>query len=99
MADEKKSQEKKAKSKRPQALKRDLQSKRRNEENRAYKAKTQTAVRALQKAIAEGNKEGAQSSLDLVFSLMDKGVKTGIFKLNKASRIKSRMTKQVKART
>lgn len=99
MADEKQAPEaaKKKNGKRPQAQKRDLQSKRKQAHNHSYKAKTLTATRALQKALTEKNKESAAANYNLLSSLMDKGVKTGLYKLNKASRIKSRMTKKVKA--
>ncbi|MBI3236497.1 MAG: 30S ribosomal protein S20 [Chlamydiales bacterium] len=86
MAEEKK--EKKAK--RPTALKRDDQSTRRNAKNRSYKAKVSTAIRSLQGA-------PAQEKLDAVFSLVDKGVKTGVYKINKAGRVKSRLSRLVKA--
>ncbi len=83
MAQEKEEVEKK-KVKRPSALKRDLQGEKRRIQNRTYKAKVQTAIRAFE---ASKSKE----TLDQVYSLMDKGVKTGLFAVNKASRSKSRL--------
>lgn len=78
------------KQKRPTALKRDMQDKRRNLRNRSFKARVRTAIRGLEATLAGGDKAKATESLMLVHSLMDKGAKFGIFKDNKASRIKSR---------
>lgn len=78
------------KQKRPSALKRDMQAKRRNLRNRSFKARVRTAVRSLEATIASGDQAKANECLELVHSLMDKGAKQGVFKDNKASRIKSR---------
>jgi small subunit ribosomal protein S20 len=93
MADDKKAEEKNKKTKRPTAKKRDLQNASRNTHNRSYKAKVSTAVRSLKESIEKKDSPTVQIRLQTVYSLMDKGVKTGIFKLNKASRIKARLTK------
>ncbi len=95
MAEEKKGKEKKAK--RPSALKRDEQSVRLNAKNRSYKAKVSTAVRSLEDSMSKKDAAAAKLKLSDVFSLMDKGVKTGIFKENKAGRVKARLTRLVKA--
>lgn len=81
--------------KRPSALKRDAQSARRNLKNRAYKAKVSTATRSLQEVVKQKNASLIPEKLNTVFSLMDKGVKTGVFKLNKASRVKSKLAQWV----
>lgn len=92
MAEEKKENgEKKAKQKRPTALKRDLQSQKRNLRNRSFKAKVNSAVRSLQESISQKDSAVAKTKLNDVYSLMDKGVKKGIFKMNKANRVKSRL--------
>lgn len=83
--------------KRPTALKRDAQSAERNLRNRSYKAKVSTATRALQEAVKQKNTSSIPEKLNTVFSLMDKGVKTGIFKLNKASRVKSKLSHWINA--
>jgi small subunit ribosomal protein S20 len=94
MADEKNGKEKKAK--RPSALKRDRQSLQRNAKNRSYKAKVSTAVRSLLDLISKKDAEAIKLKLNDIFSLVDKGVKTGIYKLNKASRVKSRLSRLIK---
>ncbi len=92
MAEEKKENgEKKAKQKRPTALKRDLQSQKRNLKNRSFKAKVSSAVRSFQESISQKDSGAAKTKLNGVYSLMDKGVKKGIFKTNKANRVKSRL--------
>ncbi len=83
---------KEAKQKRPSALKRDMQNQKRCLRNRSYRAKVSTAIRSFEKSLTEKEStEAIQSKLNTIFSLMDKGVKTGVFKVQKASRTKSRL--------
>jgi len=96
MADDKKENGKKAKPKKPSALKRDQQGLRRNLRNRSFKSKITTAVRAFEDTISKKDSAGAKIKLSDVFSLMDKGVKKGIYKMNKASRVKSRLDARAK---
>jgi small subunit ribosomal protein S20 len=92
MANEKKENgEKKARLRKPSALKRDLQSKKRNIRNRSFKAKVNTAVRSFHETVSQKDSTAVKSKLSNVYSLMDKGVKKGIFKMNKANRVKSRL--------
>ena len=88
MAQEK---DKKAKVKRPSALKRDLQNTKRRTRNRTFKAKMRTTLKKYQEAV-EKDPTSAQQQLNEVYSVVDKGVKYGIITLNKASRTKARMT-------
>ncbi len=82
-----------AKQKRPSALKRDLQNEKRRLANRSYRAKVLTAIRGFEQAIAQKEEaEAVKSKLNTIFSLMDKGVKKGIYKTSKAARTKSRLT-------
>ena len=76
---------------RPSAKKRDLQYEKKRLSNKSYKSKVGTAQKALQQAISQKD-PSLKEKLSSFFSLMDKGVKTGLFKLNKASRMKSRFT-------
>ena len=85
------------KTKRPSALKRDIQAEKRNVRNRAFKAKVTTAIRGLREAAASKKDEATvKKQLASVYSLMDKGVKTGILKMNQANRTKSRVTQALK---
>jgi small subunit ribosomal protein S20 len=80
------------KTRQPSALKRDLQSQKKRARNRAHKSKVQTAIRSLKEGVTKkDSKESLQEKLNQVYSLMDKGVKKGVFKANKASRTKARL--------
>ena len=92
MADEKK--QKVLKKKTPTAQKRMGTSKVKHGRNRAFKASVRTAMNSFS-AVAESG--DSSKELALVYSLMDKGVKKGVFKLNKARRVKSRLSSKVKA--
>lgn len=89
MADEKKA----AKVKKPSALKRDIQSEKRRLRNRSYRSGVLTAIRGFETSVAQKDApEAVKAKLNTVYSLMDKGVKKGIYKSNKAARTKSRLT-------
>ena len=79
------------KAKRPTALKRHIQSEKRRIRNKTFRSKMATALKTLEKSIKTAESAG---KLEEVYSLADKGVKKGIFKANKAARIKSRMSKK-----
>lgn len=95
MADNK--DKKEGKVRRPTALKRDMQSEKRRLANSAFKAEVNTAIRSLKATAKKGEKAALSEKLSAVYSLLDKGVKTGVFKLNKASRDKSRLTQSIQA--
>lgn len=82
----------KKKEKRPQAQKRDIQHEKRRLRNKAYKSQVRTAVRDFHAILSKGDEQAIKQALNEVYSLMDKGVKKGIFKLNTASRTKARLT-------
>jgi small subunit ribosomal protein S20 len=92
MAEEKK----KVRVKKPTALKRDEQSLKRNLRNRSFKSKVATALRSFEDSLSKKEAATIKQNVNLLTSLMDKGVKKGIFKLNKASRVKSRLSARVK---
>lgn len=82
-------EEKKAKEKRPTALKRDIQNEKRRLQNRAFKSRIKTAMRSYEQVAAQNNEQEAKEQLSALYSLLDKAVKTGIYKINKAGRLKS----------
>lgn len=94
MADEKASNKKKeAKTRRPSAQKRNIQSEKRRLRNRSYRASVLTAIRAFETSLSK--KEEApmvKEKLNAIYSLMDRGVKKGVYKAPKAARTKSRLT-------
>lgn len=91
MAQEK-AKEKKAKVKRPTPLKRDDQNEKRRTRNRTFKASMRTSIRRLEEALEKGDQTVSKKQLSEVYSIVDKGVKHGIIKKNKASRTKARLT-------
>ncbi len=82
---------KEKKERRPQAQKRAIQSEKRRLQNRAYKASVRTAIRSFEETLGKGDANQTKDTLNAVYSIMDKGVKHGIIKINKASRTKSRL--------
>lgn len=91
MADDKKS----SKSKRPTAQKREMQNQKRRLRNRSFKSKVRTVIRSFEKDLSEKNSDSAKNRLGMIYSLLDKGVKMGIYKVNKASRDKSRFSNRI----
>lgn len=98
MAKEKDDAKKVVKERQPSAKKRDLQSEKNRLRNRSFKSRVRTAVRDLEEALPKGDTANVQTRLNEVYSLMDKGVKTGVFKANKASRTKARMAARAAAK-
>jgi small subunit ribosomal protein S20 len=92
-----KAAEKKTNGRTPSAKKRDIQSLKRQIINNSFKASVKTAIRAFEQSVAQGDKAEMLKKLNMVYSLLDKGVKTNKFKMNKASRTKSRLTSRVPA--
>lgn len=88
MAEEKKE---KAKVRRPQAQKRVLQSEKRRLQNRAEKSRVRTAIRSFEENRLKKDEASVNESLNEIYSLLDKSVKKGVFKQNKADRTKSRL--------
>ena len=86
----------KTKPKKPSALKRDEQSLKRNLRNRSFRSKVTTAVRAFEDTLSKKDPLDAKAKLSSVYSLMDKGVKKGIYKMNKANRVKYRLDARAK---
>jgi len=70
------------------------QNKRRRVLNLARAKKFREAIRQYKKALEEKNMEEARKLLSLVYKNLDKAVKTGVIKKNKASRLKSRLSKK-----
>lgn len=79
------------KEKRPTAQKRNLQNIKARLSNRIYKSRVRTAIRAFDEAVVKGDQEAISTKLNETYSILDKCVKVGVFKINKASRTKSRL--------
>lgn len=77
--------------KRPTAKKRELQHEKKRLRNKAFKSKVSTAISAFKNSVNAKDASATAPNLNEVYSLMDKGVKTGVYKINKAARVKSRL--------
>lgn len=84
-------EEVKKKEKRPTAIKRDLQSEKARLRNKIYRSRVRTAIRAFQDTVVKGDGTAINGKLNEVYSILDKCVQKGVFKINKASRTKSRL--------
>jgi len=78
------------------ALKRARQTETKTARNRASKSRLRGALRSLREAIANGDKEAAQSAYRETVSVVDKGIQKGVIHKNTASRYKSRLSARVK---
>lgn len=78
--------------KQPSAKKRDLQSEKRRLRNRSYRATVLTSIRSLESSLTKKDEAATvKEKLNAIYSLMDKGVKSGVYKAQKAARTKSRL--------
>lgn len=82
----------KKKVKLPTAKKRDIQNAKKRITNRVFKSRVKTALRSFSDNLKAEKTNELSDSLNLIYSLMDKGVKKGIFKQNKAARVKARFS-------
>ena len=64
--------------------------------NNVYTAKVKNSIKKCEKAIKEGNKEAADTSLKNVISNIDKACSKGLIKKNTCDRQKARLNKKVK---
>lgn len=87
----------KGRKKRPTALKREIQNCKKRLANKTFKSRVRTAVRRFEEALQAPSREGIEERLSLVYSLMDKGVKKGVFKQGKSDRTKSRLSARLTA--
>lgn len=84
------------KTKRPTAEKRMIQNKKRQLRNKMFKSQVRTSLRSFETTLTGADAETLKNSLSEIYSLFDKGVKRGVFKLNKARREKSKLAAKVK---
>ena len=81
----------------PQAKKRARQIERRTAVNKARKSRIRTFLRAVEEAIASGDKAAATAALRAAQPELMRGFTKGIFHKNTASRKVSRLASRVKA--
>ena len=81
----------------PQAKKRARQNARRLEVNKARRSRIRTFLRAVEEAIASGDKDAAAAALKAAQPELMSGVTKGVYHKNTASRKMSRLAARVKA--
>ena len=79
------------------ALKAHRQNVVRREHNRQLRSKLRTGLKAIRKALDDGDIEGAKQQLGTTQSLVDSMAAKGIIHRNTASRYKSRLSARVSA--
>ena len=77
------------------AKKRILVNQKRAARNKAIRSKVKTAVKKVDLAVLEGDKEAAKAALQTAISVIDKAQTKGVFHANTASRKISRLNKAV----
>jgi small subunit ribosomal protein S20 len=68
---------------------------RRRKTNVKRKTELKSVIKQFKKLVVEGKKEEAQKYLSQVYKKLDKSTKVNLIKKNKASRIKSRLSKKL----
>jgi len=68
---------------------------RRRKTNVKRKTELKSVIKQFKKLVIEGKKEEAQKYLSQVYKKLDKSAKINLIKKNKASRIKSRLSKKL----
>jgi len=81
----------------PQARKRAKQNSVRRLQNHSQRSAVRTAVKKLDAAIEAGDQTAAKSAYLESVSMIDKATVKGLHHKNRASRLKSRLNKRVKA--
>ena len=77
------------------AKKRVLTNKRKEEENIVVESRMKNSIKKLEKTVKEGKTEESKELLTATLKNIDKAQNINIVKKNKASRLKSRLTKSV----
>ncbi|MGR3952200.1 MAG: 30S ribosomal protein S20 [Chlamydia sp.] len=83
--------------KRPTQQKRQIQNEKQRLINKGIRTRVKTAMKSYAVALSEKNSDTSQNALSLFFSLVDKAAKHGVFKQNKADRMKSKMASKLAA--
>ena len=77
------------------AKKRVLTNSRKEDENILVESRMKNSIKKLEKTITAGNTDDAKNELTTTLKNIDKAQNINIIKKNKASRLKSRLTKSV----
>lgn len=76
-------------------MKRNLQNEKRRLANSAFRSSIKSAVKSVEVAVENNDKEAATTALSVAFKKLDKAVSKGIHHKNFVARNKSRLTKLV----
>ena len=79
------------------ALKRQEQSEKKRIQNKAFRSKVRSSLKGFITSLSQKDGQKQMAAFSEVSSLLDKGVNKGIFKMNKASRLKARMSIRLQA--
>lgn len=85
-------EEKKGQKKQATAHKRMLQNEKRRISNKAARTRIKTAVKTFHASLEAKEFDKSKTYLNDVYSLVDKATKKGLYKLNKAARVKAQLT-------
>ena len=97
MASPQKQAEETKKIKKPTTIKRQMQSEKKRLRNKADRTRVKSHVKIFLSDVSSKKLENAATSLQEIYSLVDKAVKKGVYKKNKASRVKARMAARLVA--
>ncbi|MBN2504771.1 MAG: 30S ribosomal protein S20 [Bacilli bacterium] len=78
-------------------IKRTITNEKRRLANASFKSSLKTAIKNVEQAVQQKNKDVATEALTLAFKKLDKSVSKGIHHKNFAARQKSRLAKQVES--
>ena len=81
----------------PQARKRARQAEKRRQHNASRRSMMRTEVKKVLKAIAAGDRAGAEAAFKTAAPLLDRMAGSGLIHKNKAARHKSRLNARIKA--
>jgi small subunit ribosomal protein S20 len=82
-----------------QTIKSTKKNKERELANKSIRSRAKTFIRKVREAVDNGDITEAQKTLPLASKYIDTAVAKGAFHKNKASRLKSRLTKKIKKTT
>jgi len=79
-----------------QARKRVRQAEKSRQRNVGQRSNMRTVIKQVQKAVADGDKDGAKTAFQAAASVLDKAYSKGLIHKNKAARDKSRLNNAVR---
>ena len=80
-----------------QARKRVVQAEKARQRNAAQRSEVRTHIKKVRKALAAGDKDGAQAAFKAAIPVIDRMAGKGIIHKNKAARFKSRLNGHIRA--